>query len=111
MAGRFPVCEQVCGVGQDLVNKGYTARAEIGNRIKTLMAKWKQLQDLAAARRTKLEDSVEAHQVLCRKCLNVSCPSLFLSMEFWTSFKHFNCQTGLWLTLEGLKATLSFSPL
>ena len=64
MAGRFPVCEQVCGVGQDLVNKGHTARAEIGNHIKTLMVKWKQLQDQAAARRTKLEDAVEAHQVL-----------------------------------------------
>ena len=64
MAGRYPVCEQVCGVGQDLVNKGHSARAEIGTRIKTLMAKWKQLQDLAAARRTKLEDAVEAHQVL-----------------------------------------------
>lgn len=63
MAGRFPVCEKVCGKGQDLVNQGHTARGEIGNRIRSLMDKWKQLQDLAKARRTKLEDAVEAHQV------------------------------------------------
>ncbi|KAH3854771.1 hypothetical protein DPMN_097320 [Dreissena polymorpha] len=63
MAGRFPVCEKVCGVGQDLVNQGHPDRAGIGSRIKSLMDKWKQLQDLAKARRTKLEDAVEAHQV------------------------------------------------
>lgn len=63
MAGRFPVCEKVCGKGQDLVNQGHTARGEIGSRIRSLMDKWKQLQDLAKARRTKLEDSIEAHQV------------------------------------------------
>ncbi|XP_052269284.1 spectrin beta chain, non-erythrocytic 1-like isoform X3 [Dreissena polymorpha] len=62
MAGRFPVCEKVCGVGQDLVNQGHPDRAGIGSRIKSLMDKWKQLQDLAKARRTKLEDAVEAHQ-------------------------------------------------
>jgi hypothetical protein len=27
------------------------------------MDKWKQLQELAATRRTKLEDGIEAHQV------------------------------------------------
>jgi hypothetical protein len=71
MAGRFPVCEQVCGKGQDLVNTGHSARSEIGSRIKSLMDKWKQLQELAATRRTKLEDGIEAHQVkvvsLCKK--------------------------------------------
>ena len=63
MAGRFPLCEKVCGKGQDLVNQGHNARGDIGNRIRSLMEKWKQLQDLAKARRTKLEDSIEAHQV------------------------------------------------
>ncbi|XP_053397827.1 spectrin alpha chain, non-erythrocytic 1-like isoform X5 [Mercenaria mercenaria] len=62
MAGRFPVCEQVCGKGQDLVNTGHRARSEIGSRIKSLMDKWKQLQEMAASRRTKLEDGIEAHQ-------------------------------------------------
>ncbi|KAL4238363.1 Spectrin beta chain [Mactra antiquata] len=62
MAGRFQVCEQVCGKGQDLANQGHSARSEIGSRIKSLMDKWKQLKDMAAARRTKLEDAIEAHQ-------------------------------------------------
>lgn len=63
MAGRFPVCEQVCGKGQDLVNTGHNARSVIGSRIRSLMDKWKQLQEMAASRRTKLEDAIEAHQV------------------------------------------------
>ncbi|KAJ8309236.1 hypothetical protein KUTeg_014110 [Tegillarca granosa] len=62
MHGRWPTCEQVCAVGQDLVNSGHKARSEIGSRINTLMDKWKQLRDLAAIRRTKLEDGLEAHQ-------------------------------------------------
>jgi len=63
MAGRFPVCESVCGVGQQLVDQKHPDRAGIGARIRGLMDSWKTLQDLAKARRTKLEDAIEAHQV------------------------------------------------
>lgn len=63
MAGRWPRCEQVCSVGQDLVNSGHEARSEIGARIKSLMDKWKQLQELAKSRRIKLDDAIEAQQV------------------------------------------------
>ena len=63
MSGRFSECEKVCAVGQDLVNKGHKAKSEIGSRIRNLMDLWKTLQELAKARRTKLEDAVEAHQV------------------------------------------------
>ncbi|KAK7507019.1 hypothetical protein BaRGS_00001870, partial [Batillaria attramentaria] len=62
MQGRWPRCEAVCGMGQDLVNRGHEARLEIGSRIKNLMDKWKQLQDGAATRRTLLEDAIEAQQ-------------------------------------------------
>ncbi|KAK7105089.1 spectrin beta chain, non-erythrocytic 5-like isoform X3 [Littorina saxatilis] len=62
MQGRWPRCEGICGKGQDLVNRGHEARSEIGSRIKNLMDKWKQLQDGAVVRRTKLEDSIEAQQ-------------------------------------------------
>ncbi|XP_052769142.1 spectrin beta chain, non-erythrocytic 2-like isoform X1 [Mya arenaria] len=62
MSGRFPVCESVCGVGQDLVNQNHPDRAGIGSRIRALMDCWKQLQDLAKTRRIKLEDAIEAHQ-------------------------------------------------
>ena len=63
MQGRWPRCEAVCGKGQDLVNRGHESRVEIGSRIKNLMDKWKQLQDGAAIRRTRLEDAIEAQQV------------------------------------------------
>ncbi|XP_067682927.1 spectrin beta chain, non-erythrocytic 5-like isoform X3 [Haliotis asinina] len=62
MQGRWRRCEQICAVGQDLVNGGHKARSEIGSRIKTLMDKWKQLQELARIRRTRLEDAIEAQQ-------------------------------------------------
>ncbi|BFZ07506.1 hypothetical protein BsWGS_10543 [Bradybaena similaris] len=62
MQGRWRRCEQICAVGQDLVNQGHTARSEIGSRIKSLMDKWNQLQEAAAHRKTRLEDAVEAQQ-------------------------------------------------
>jgi len=65
MNGRYPRCEQMCAVGQDLVNGGHQARSEIGSKINSLMDKWKQLKDLAALRKTKIEDGIEAHQVFC----------------------------------------------
>ena len=69
MQGRWPRCEAVCGKGQDLVNRGHESRLEIGSRIKNLMDKWKQLQDGAAIRRTRLEDSIEAQQVCVLWCV------------------------------------------
>ncbi|XP_041352702.1 spectrin beta chain, non-erythrocytic 5-like isoform X2 [Gigantopelta aegis] len=62
MHGRWPRCEQICAVGQDLVNGGHEARSEIGQRIKSLMDKWKRLPELAKTRRTLLEDALEAQQ-------------------------------------------------
>ncbi|XP_055880886.1 spectrin beta chain, non-erythrocytic 2-like isoform X3 [Biomphalaria glabrata] len=60
--GRWKRCEQICAVGQDLVNQGHPARSEIGSRIKSLMDKWNQLQDASAARKIRLEDAIEALQ-------------------------------------------------
>ncbi|XP_061172689.1 spectrin beta chain, non-erythrocytic 5-like [Saccostrea echinata] len=62
MHGRWPRCEAICATGQDLVNSGHGARAEIGTKINNLMDKWKLLRELAALRRTKIEDGIEAHQ-------------------------------------------------
>ncbi|XP_059148013.1 spectrin beta chain, non-erythrocytic 2-like isoform X3 [Physella acuta] len=62
MQGRWRRCEQICATGQDLVNQGHPARSEIGSRIKSLMDKWNQLQDAATARKTRLEDAIEAQQ-------------------------------------------------
>ncbi|CAL1542371.1 unnamed protein product [Lymnaea stagnalis] len=62
MQGRWRRCEQICSVGQDLVNQGHPARSEIGSKIKSLMDKWNQLQDGAAARKIRLEDAIEAQQ-------------------------------------------------
>nr|XP_022333961.1 spectrin alpha chain, non-erythrocytic 1-like isoform X4 [Crassostrea virginica] len=62
MHGRWPRCEAICATGQDLVNSGHGARAEIGTKINNLMDKWKLLKELAALRRTKIEDGIEAHQ-------------------------------------------------
>ncbi|KAK3093776.1 hypothetical protein FSP39_020076, partial [Pinctada imbricata] len=62
MHGRKPWCDQICANGQDLVNSGHEGRAEIGTKINSLMDKWKLLKELADARRTKLEDGIEAHQ-------------------------------------------------
>lgn len=64
MQGRWPRCEAICGKGQDLVNRGHEARQEIGSRIRNLMDKWKHLQEGATIRRTRLEDAIEAQQVL-----------------------------------------------
>ena len=79
MQGRWPRCENVCGKGQDLVNRGHEARHEIGDRIKNLMDKWKQLQDGAAHRRTRLEDAIEAQQVTYQ--ILIVCSSDM--MNFW----------------------------
>ena len=74
MQGRWPRCEQICSVGQDLVNGGHEARSEIGQRIKSLMDKWKRLPELAKTRRTLLEDALEAQQVsVCGVCVCVVC--------------------------------------
>ncbi|XP_048733527.1 spectrin alpha chain, non-erythrocytic 1-like isoform X2 [Ostrea edulis] len=62
MHGRWPRCEAICATGQDLVNSGHGAWAEIGTKINNLMDKWKLLRDRAALRRTKIEDGIEAHQ-------------------------------------------------
>lgn len=63
MEGRWPVVERVCETGQTLVNKNHSDKKEIGLRIRNLKDKWAELRDLAKARRTRLEDAIEAQQV------------------------------------------------
>ncbi|KAL5008187.1 hypothetical protein ScPMuIL_013768 [Solemya velum] len=62
MQGRWPRCEEVCATGQDLVNSGHGEQSDIGLRIRNLMDKWKQLRDLAASRKLKLDDAIESQQ-------------------------------------------------
>ena len=63
MKGRQPQCEEVCRVGENLVNSRHYASNDIRLRINSLREKWQRLRDLVAQRRTRLEDAAESHQV------------------------------------------------
>ncbi|XP_071162084.1 spectrin beta chain-like isoform X8 [Mytilus edulis] len=62
MNGRWPWCEKLCNTGKELMNGGHEAKKEINSKIKNLIEKWDRLKKLAAIRRTKIEDGIEAHQ-------------------------------------------------
>jgi len=63
MTGKWPWCEKLCKTGQELISGGHETKKEINTKIKNLKEKWDRLQKLAAIRRTKIEDGIEAHQV------------------------------------------------
>ena len=63
MQARNAVCEQVCHVGEQLLNNRHYAHRDIETRVKNLRDKWAKLYDLAKKRRTRLEDAAESHQV------------------------------------------------
>lgn len=65
MTGRWPWFEKLCTTGKELVNGGHESKKEINAKIKNLMEKWDKLKKLAATRKTKIEDGIEAHQVYC----------------------------------------------
>ena len=62
MTGKRPWCEKLCKTGQELISGGHETKKEINTKIKNLIEKWDRLQKLAAIRRTKIEDGIEAHQ-------------------------------------------------
>jgi spectrin beta len=64
MDARYPRCETaVIKVGQQLVAVQHPDKKNIGARISKLQDTWARLRDLAAKRRTHLEDASESHQV------------------------------------------------
>ena len=66
---RYRRCEAVCAVGDQLINNRHYAQRDIKMRINSLREKWSKLQDLAAKRRSRLEDAYESHQVMIVKSL------------------------------------------
>lgn len=63
MQARYHRCEQFCNIGQQLVNNGHFASKDIKNRIKNIQERWQKLRELAAKRKTRLDDAAESHQV------------------------------------------------
>ena len=63
MTGRSKWCDKLLDTGKELISGGHEAKKDINARMKSLSAKWDRLRKLAAARRTKIEDGIEAHQV------------------------------------------------
>ena len=64
MTARWPRCQKVCSSGEELVANRHYARKDIKLRCDSLYDKWKKLRDLAAARKTRLDDAYESHQVI-----------------------------------------------
>ena len=56
-------CDEVCLIGEQLVSNDHHSKRDVTQRISTLRDKLKKLFNLAAIRRTRLEDAVESHQV------------------------------------------------
>ncbi len=63
MQARFHHCEEVCVVGEGLINNNHYAKRDIKARINSMREKWQRLLDLSSKRRTRLEDAYESHQV------------------------------------------------
>ncbi|CAH1792768.1 unnamed protein product [Owenia fusiformis] len=62
MQARQPKSEALCVIGQELIQNEHYAKRDIGSRIRSLQDNWLKLQQLAAARRTRLEDAAESQQ-------------------------------------------------
>ena len=75
MDARRPLSQGVCQSGEELLAAKHYASRDIRQRIKNLKDKWQKLDDLAATRRTKLEDAAESHQVRPRIIITID--SLF----------------------------------
>lgn len=68
MQARFHHCEQVCQVGEELINNNHYAKRDIKARINSMREKWQRLLDLSTKRRVRLEDAYESHQVRSPCC-------------------------------------------
>ena len=63
MKARFRHCEEVCKVGEELINNNHYAKRDIKTRINSMREKWQRLLELSKQRRIRLEDAYESHQV------------------------------------------------
>ena len=63
MKARFHHCEEVCKVGEELINNNHYAKRDIKTRINSMREKWQRLLELSKQRRVRLEDAYESHQV------------------------------------------------
>lgn len=63
MKARRPKSEQLCDAGRRLITSKHNRSNEIQDRIDSLQAHWKLLEELAALRKKQLEDAAEAYQV------------------------------------------------
>ena len=61
--GHEPHFQNTVQIGENLRGGGHYASKPIGTRITTLQEKWKKLNELAAARRVRLEEAVQYQQV------------------------------------------------
>ncbi len=74
MEARNSQFDEVCQVGESLIQNNHYAKRDIKIRINSLKEKWHKLRDLADKRRIQLEDAYESHQVrltsVFLKCLS-----------------------------------------
>ena len=62
-AGRHPHFQSICESGEKLRSEGHLASKAIGHRLTQLQDKWKKLSDMAATRKTRLEEAAQSQQV------------------------------------------------
>ncbi|XP_076321230.1 spectrin alpha chain-like isoform X2 [Tachypleus tridentatus] len=54
--------DNVCQIGQDMIDEGHFASGDIRKRLDLVKEKWLQLKDKAHQRKEDLDDSLQAHQ-------------------------------------------------
>lgn len=80
MDARYPRCEnEVIKVGERLAQSAHPDKKNIRARNVKLQENWRRLRDLAAKRRTRLEDAAESHQV---EPLSVETPCNYVPWVF-----------------------------
>lgn len=65
MQARHPVSQAIVVSGEQLVDSKHYAARDLKQRLNSLRDKWQRLNELAAARKTLLDDALESHQYYC----------------------------------------------
>ena len=65
ITARQQIIEEVINDGEDLVARQHKAKKQIRRKIEDLQQKWDKLNEYAEARRIRLEEASQSHQVSC----------------------------------------------
>ena len=63
LSGRHAELMENCQVGEDLIKANHTGSSQIRERIDNVKDSWERLQELAAARKKRLQEALDMYQV------------------------------------------------